>query len=70
MSEAFTQTPCMGCTERTPGCHSKCPKTARGEYGYGEWKRDYEERKSKIPSRAFTEAYQKTLIQCHKRRTR
>lgn len=38
MSEALTQTPCMGCTERTPGCHSKCPKTARGEYGYGEWK--------------------------------
>lgn len=30
--------PCKGCEERSVGCHSHCPKSARGEYGYPEWK--------------------------------
>ena len=26
--------PCKGCTERFEACSGKCPKEARGEYGY------------------------------------
>lgn len=30
--------PCLGCTERFEACSGKCPKEARGEYGYDSWK--------------------------------
>lgn len=30
--------PCKGCTERSTACADKCPKDARGEYGYKAWK--------------------------------
>jgi hypothetical protein len=29
--------PCKGCTERFTACSGKCPKEARGEYGYDSW---------------------------------
>ena len=34
--------PCKDCTERFSACSGKCPKDARGEYGYGAWKQDIE----------------------------
>lgn len=30
--------PCMNCTERFLACADRCPKDARGEYGYNAWK--------------------------------
>lgn len=33
--------PCNGCTERFLACSGKCPKDARGEYGYQAWKDQY-----------------------------
>jgi hypothetical protein len=30
--------PCRDCTERFTACSGKCPKEARGEYGYDSWK--------------------------------
>ena len=33
--------PCHGCTERFTACWGKCPKDARGEYGYDAWKADF-----------------------------
>ena len=30
--------PCMGCTERFTACSDRCPKDARGEYGYSKWR--------------------------------
>jgi hypothetical protein len=30
--------PCRGCTERFLACSGKCPKDARGEYGYDAWR--------------------------------
>lgn len=32
--------PCKGCEERFLACSDKCPKDARGEYGYMAWKAD------------------------------
>lgn len=34
--------PCKGCGERIvePNCHDACPVSARGAYGYDEWKAD------------------------------
>lgn len=29
--------PCKDCTEKFMACHDRCPKDARGEYGYGAW---------------------------------
>ena len=34
--------PCKGCTEKFMTCHDRCPKDARGEYGYGAWKAEIE----------------------------
>jgi Fe-S-cluster-containing dehydrogenase component len=31
--------PCMGCTERFTACSDRCPKDARGEYGYEAWRK-------------------------------
>lgn len=33
--------PCRGCEERFPACSARCPKEARGEYGYDSWLADY-----------------------------
>ena len=33
--------PCKGCTERFTACSDKCPKDARGEYGYTAWKAEH-----------------------------
>lgn len=30
--------PCKDCTERFLTCQDRCPKDARGEYGYASWK--------------------------------
>jgi hypothetical protein len=30
--------PCNGCTERFSACSDRCPKDARGEFGYKAWK--------------------------------
>ena len=32
--------PCKDCPERFTSCSDKCPKDARGEYGYKAWKAD------------------------------
>jgi Fe-S-cluster-containing dehydrogenase component len=29
--------PCLGCSEKFTACSDRCPKSARGEYGYQEW---------------------------------
>lgn len=29
--------PCKGCDERFTACSGRCPKDARGEYGYNAW---------------------------------
>jgi hypothetical protein len=34
--------PCKGCTERFLACHDRCPKDARGEFGYNAWKAEIE----------------------------
>jgi hypothetical protein len=31
--------PCYGCEEKFTACHGNCPKDARGEFGYGTWKK-------------------------------
>lgn len=38
--------PCKGCTERFTACSDKCPKDARGEYGYKAWKAEYYQQKN------------------------
>lgn len=30
--------PCRDCTEKFLGCHDKCPKDERGEFGYDAWR--------------------------------
>ena len=30
--------PCKDCTERFTACSDRCPKDARGEFGYSAWK--------------------------------
>ena len=30
--------PCKGCEEKFAACHDRCPKDARGEYGFGAWR--------------------------------
>lgn len=37
---AMKNSPCNGCTERFLACSDRCPKDARGEYGYKAWKAD------------------------------
>lgn len=38
-------TPCKDCPERFTACSGRCPKDARGEYGYLAWKADLEAKK-------------------------
>ncbi len=40
--------PCLGCTERFIACSARCPKDARGEYGYDAWKADLEAEKKHL----------------------
>ena len=35
---SFKKSPCKDCPERFLACSDKCPKDARGEYGYKTWK--------------------------------
>lgn len=37
--------PCKDCPERFPACSDKCPKDARGEYGYKAWKTELHKEK-------------------------
>lgn len=37
--------PCKDCPERFTACSDRCPKDARGEYGYKAWKADYYKQK-------------------------
>jgi hypothetical protein len=39
--------PCHGCPERFTACSDRCPKDARGEYGYKAWKADQAKLKAK-----------------------
>jgi hypothetical protein len=39
--------PCKGCPERFAACSDRCPKDARGEYGYKAWKAELEKFKAK-----------------------
>lgn len=34
--------PCKDCTERFTACSDRCPKDARGEYGYKAWLEEVE----------------------------
>ena len=43
--------PCKDCAERFIACSDKCPKDARGEYGYKAWKADY--RKQQAAEREY-----------------
>lgn len=43
--------PCNGCTERFTACSDRCPKDARGEYGYKAWKAEI--RKQKAAEKEF-----------------
>ena len=67
--------PCKGCTERFPACSGKCPKDARGEYGYKAWKEQYQAQKRyteknkmrlSIPSSNAREQRQKHNLKHHK----
>ena len=37
---SLRNSPCNGCTERFTACSDRCPKDARGEYGYKAWRAD------------------------------
>ena len=43
---AFAKSPCKDCPERFAACSDKCPKDARGEYGYKTWKAEYQKEKA------------------------
>ena len=43
--------PCNGCTERFLACSDRCPKDARGEFGYKAWKAEL--RKMKAAEREY-----------------
>jgi hypothetical protein len=45
--------PCKNCEERFTACWGKCPKDARGEYGYVRWKAEAEKVSNK--QRAYME---------------
>lgn len=38
MSQIRDAPPCKDCTEKFTACHDRCPKDARGEFGYMAWK--------------------------------
>ena len=38
--------PCKDCTERFIACSDRCPKDARGEFGYKAWKAEYYKQKA------------------------
>ena len=42
---SLNNAPCKDCTERFPACSDRCPKDARGEYGYKAWKADHQKAK-------------------------
>ena len=40
--------PCGDCPERFPACSGKCPKDARGDYGYKAWKTEQDAEKAAL----------------------
>lgn len=42
---SFKKSPCKDCPERFLACSDKCPKDARGEYGYKAWKAEFQKEK-------------------------
>lgn len=40
--------PCKNCPERFTACSDKCPKDARGEYGYNAWLADVRKEKAQM----------------------
>ena len=42
----FNKSPCKDCPERFLACSDKCPKDARGEYGYKAWKAEFQKEKA------------------------
>ena len=40
--------PCKDCTERFLTCSDKCPKDARGEFGYKAWKTERDAAKNAL----------------------
>ena len=51
--------PCRDCTEKFEACHGRCPKDARGEFGYAAWKKEVDrvnrerEKYAKLPRIKF-----------------
>ena len=43
---SFKKSPCKDCPERFTACSDKCPKDARGEYGYKTWKAELQKEKA------------------------
>lgn len=43
--------PCKNCLERFIACSDKCPKDARGEYGYKAWLADVHKAKAQTEER-------------------
>lgn len=38
--------PCKDCAEKFIGCHGKCPKDERGEFGYEAWRSEIQKVKA------------------------
>lgn len=71
MFDGRMDAPCKGCEERFVGCHDICPKSARGEYGYKEWKADGDAKKEKEEKKpVFTPAYQRYIKAKRRRKGR
>ena len=51
--------PCHGCRERRtePNCHDACPISARGEWGYEEWRREMRAKKEHVRKQDEAKAY-------------
>ena len=64
--------PCGDCSERFPACSDKCPKDARGEYGYKAWKAEQAAEKAALESLryptsdAYRQATRKSHYRCHR----
>ena len=43
---SWNDCPCKDCHERFYACSDKCPKDARGEYGYKAWKAELQKEKA------------------------
>ena len=66
---ATNQCPCKDCTERFTACSDRCPKDARGEYGYKAYKAELDKVKQarKEYKRQNYEAYMNSELREHYR---